>query len=169
MLDSREACPVQRHGKRESRKESRIDIQRLEIRLYTQTDEETVIALWWKCNLTRPWNDPKRDIERKIKVNPELFLVASPDGRVIATVMGGYEGHRGWVNYLAVEPEYQRKGIGRQMMAAVEEKLLAMGCPKINLQVRADNTSALEFYKHIGYGRDDVVSMGKRLIKDGPE
>ena len=88
------------------------------------------------------------------------------EGRVIASAMGGYEGHRGWVNYLAVDPEYQRRSIGRQMMAAVEERLMALGCPKINLQVRADNASALAFYERIGYGRDDVVSMGKRLIRD---
>lgn len=121
-----------------------------------------------KCNLTRPWNDSKRDIARKLKVNPELFVVATLDSRVIATAMGGYEGHRGWVNYLAVEPEHQRQGIGRLMMAAVEERLLAMGCPKINLQVRSDNASALKFYERFGYGKDEVVSMGKRLIEDEP-
>lgn len=142
---------------------------KMRIRPYSPEDEKAVIALWRKCNITRPLNDPKRDIARKLKVNPELFLVGVADNRVIATVMGGYEGHRGWVNYLAVDPEYQRKGIGRRMMAAVEEKLLALGCPKINLQVRADNTSALKFYKRIGYGRDDVVSMGKRLIEDEPK
>jgi len=138
-----------------------------DIRPYSPQDESAVITLWQKCNLTRPWNNPERDIERKLKVNPELFLVGAIDSRVIATVMGGYEGHRGWVNYLAVDPEHQRNGIGRHMMAAIEGKLLAMGCPKINLQVRTGNQSALNFYERIGYKTDDVVSMGKRLIEDG--
>ena len=138
-----------------------------DIRRYSPQDESAVITLWQKCNLTRPWNNPERDIERKLKVNPELFLVGAIDNRVIATVMGGYEGHRGWVNYLAVDPEHQRNGIGRRMMAAIEGKLLAMGCPKINLQVRTGNQSALNFYERIGYKTDDVVSMGKRLIEDG--
>jgi len=138
-----------------------------DIRPYSPQDESAVITLWQKCNLTRPWNNPERDIERKLKVNPELFLVGAIDNRVIATVMGGYEGHRGWVNYLAVDPEHQRNGIGRRMMAAIEGKLLAMGCPKINLQVRTGNQSALSFYERIGYKTDDVVSMGKRLIEDG--
>jgi len=141
---------------------------KLEIRPFLNGDEQAVIALWRACNLTRPWNDPARDIARKLKVNPELFLVGVMDGRVIATVMGGYEGHRGWVNYLAVEPVYQRRGIAREMMGVVAEKLLALGCPKINLQVRSDNTSALEFYERTGYTRDDVVSMGKRLIEEEP-
>ena len=138
-----------------------------DIRRYSPQDESAVITLWQKCNLTRPWNNPERDIERKLKVKPELFLVGAIDNRVIATVMGGYEGHRGWVNYLAVDPEHQRNGIGRRMMAAIEGKLLAMGCPKINLQVRTGNQSALSFYERIGYKTDDVVSMGKRLIEDG--
>lgn len=139
----------------------------LEIRPYSPGDESIVIALWEKCNLTRPWNNPAQDIQRKLKVNPELFLVGVMENRVVATVMGGYEGHRGWVNYLAVEPAHRRQGLGRRMMQAVEDKLLSMGCPKLNLQVRTDNPSALKFYEHIGYKTDDVVSMGKRLIEDG--
>jgi len=139
----------------------------LNIRAYSTQDESAVIALWEKCNLTRPWNNPARDIQRKLRVNPELFLVGVIENRVVATVMGGYEGHRGWANYLAVEPAHQRQGLGRRMMQAVEEKLLAMGCPKLNLQVRTDNPSAVKFYERIGYKTDDVVSMGKRLIEDG--
>jgi ribosomal protein S18 acetylase RimI-like enzyme len=86
--------------------------------------------------------------------------------KIIATAMGGYEGHRGWVNYLAVDPAFRKKGFGRQLMAEIEKRLLALGCPKINLQVRMDNTSALEFYSQIGYKDDNVVSLGKRLIVD---
>ncbi len=141
-------------------------MQRLLIRAYQSDDEEEVIKLWRRCNLVVPWNNPKLDIERKLKVNPELFLVGLIDGKIAATVMGGYEGHRGWVNYLAVSPEYRRMGLGREIMDAVEEKLKAMGCPKINLQIRTNNFEAIKFYERVGYKMDDVVSMGKRLVED---
>jgi ribosomal protein S18 acetylase RimI-like enzyme len=136
------------------------------IKQYSSGDQKAVIALWQKCSLTRPWNNPEHDIERKLKVNPELFLVGLVNSRIIATVMGGYEGHRGWANYLAVDPEYQSKGLGQQIMTAIESKLLAIGCPKINLQIRTDNLSAISFYEKIGYKTDDVISMGKRLVED---
>ena len=138
----------------------------MKIRSFELKDEEQVIALWKECNLVVPWNDPKKDIQRKLRVNPELFLVGEMDGDIVATIMGGYEGHRGWVNYLAVSPAYQRKGYGRQMMDAVEIKLREMGCPKINLQIRETNTRVIEFYNAIGYKLDHVVSMGKRLESD---
>ncbi len=141
-------------------------ISQMLIRPYSPKDEATVVALWVKCNLTRAWNNPQRDIARKLKVNPEWFLVGEIDGHVVATAMGGYEGHRGWVNYLAVDPEYQKRGLGRRMMNAIEEKLKAAGCPKINLQVRRGNDDALAFYARIGYKTDDVVSLGKRLVED---
>ncbi len=144
----------------------RANLTDFHIRQYSPEDQKAVIELWQKCNLTRPWNNPRLDIERKLKVNPELFLVGLAENRVIATAMGGYEGHRGWVNYLAVDPEYQRKGLGQQIMKATEDKLLAIGCPKINLQIRMDNLSAVALYKSIGYKTDDVISMGKRLIED---
>jgi ribosomal protein S18 acetylase RimI-like enzyme len=136
------------------------------IKPYIPEYENTVIELWQRCGLTVPWNNPTLDIERKTKVNPELFIIGLLDGRIIATAMGGYDGHRGWVNYLAVDPAYRRQGYGRQMMEAIEEKLLEKGCPKINLQIRGNNTEALAFYDKIGYKTDDVVSMGKRLIED---
>ena len=129
-------------------------------------DEEPVIALWQKCNLVHPVNNPHQDIKRKLKVNPELFLVGVIDGTVVASAMGGYEGHRGWVNYLAVDPGYQKRGYGRQIMEVLEKKLIQSGCPKINLQIRQDNLTAMRFYEKTGYKTDEVVSMGKRLIKD---
>ena len=138
----------------------------MEICSFAVEDEKAVIELWQKCNLVRSWNSPESDIRRKLKVNPELFLIGILDGKIVATVMGGYEGHRGWVNYLAVDPAYQKKGFGRQLMAEIEKRLLALDCPKINLQVRSGNTSALEFYSRIGYKDDNVVSMGKRIIPD---
>ena len=139
------------------------------VRSFETGDQDAVIALWDACDLTRPWNDPRKDIARKLKVQPELFLVGLEDNEVVATVMAGYEGHRGWVNYLAVSPEHQGKGWGRALMDAAEIKLRALGCPKINLQVRTANNEVRAFYKALGYALDDVVSFGKRLEHDGPE
>jgi ribosomal protein S18 acetylase RimI-like enzyme len=138
----------------------------LTIRPFTMTDSDTVAAIWEACSLTVPWNDPHKDMARKMQVNPELFLVAELNGRIAGTVMGGYEGHRGWINYLAVAPQFQRQGIGIALMQDIEAKLLAMGCPKINLQVRTNNRAIIQFYGQMGYHIDDVVSLGKRLIKD---
>jgi ribosomal protein S18 acetylase RimI-like enzyme len=81
--------------------------------------------------------------------------------------MAGYDGHRGWINYLAVHPDHRRRGLGRTLMAAAEERLAGLGCPKVNLQVRGANRDAVEFYRRIGYAVDDVVSMGRRLEDDG--
>lgn len=140
----------------------------MQIRPYTPADETAVIALWQRCELTRPWNDPRKDIERKLTVQPELFVVGERQGQIVATAMAGFDGHRGWINYLAVSPEVQKQGLGRQLMTHVEQALTAMGCPKLNLQVRAGNAQALAFYQAIGYGQDELVSMGKRLISDQP-
>lgn len=136
------------------------------VRAYAESDEEAVVSLWKRCGLVKPWNDPHKDIQRKLPIGRELFLVGEQNGRIVAAIMGGYEGHRGWINYLAVDPDCRRSGYGRFMMDAVEEKLLALGCPKINLQVRTSNTAVINFYESIGYKQDEVVSFGKRLIPD---
>ncbi len=137
------------------------------IRPFTRADTEPVVALWEACGLVRPWNDPRRDIERKLTVQPELFLVAvDQDDRVVGAGMAGFDGHRGRVNYLAVEPVLQGSGLGRAFMAAFEQRLAAMGCPKLNLQVRAGNEQVLGFYEALGYAPDHTVSLGKRLIPD---
>ncbi|HEX3150341.1 MAG TPA: GNAT family acetyltransferase [Gemmataceae bacterium] len=138
------------------------------IRAYQATDEQVVIDLWTRCGLTRPWNDPHKDIARKLAVRPEWFLVAEEAGNVVATVMIGYDGHRGWVYYLGVDPAMQRGGIGRALMAEAERLLRLEGCPKINLQVRTSNVAVIEFYRRLGFAIDDVASMGKRLEHDGP-
>ncbi len=138
------------------------------IRPFEAADQGKVIGLWQACGLVVPWNNPRRDIERKLRVGRELFLVGELNGRVVATCMAGYEGHRGWINYLAVSPELHRQGIAARMMRAAEARLRRMGCPKINLQVRASNEEVIAFYRSIGYKIDDVVSMGKRLEKDEP-
>ena len=141
----------------------------MDIRAFRIEDEPAVISLWEQCGLVRSWNDPRKDIERKLRVGAELFLVGVVNDRVVATVMAGYEGHRGWINYLAVAPETQRTGLGREIMNEAERRLRAAGCPKINLQVRGDNHGAVDFYRALGYVPDDVVSMGKRLETDEGE
>ena len=82
----------------------------MEIRPFQRSDEAALIALWEECRLTRPWNDPRKDIARKLAVQPELFLVGTVNGEIVGSVMAGYEGHRGWVNYLAVAPRARRRG-----------------------------------------------------------
>ena len=138
------------------------------IRPYRESDETAVIALWQACDLVRPWNDPRKDIARKLQVNREWFLVAERETRIVGSVMAGYEGHRGWINYLAVDPAAQRCGLGRALMAEAERLLRAAGCPKINLQVRSTNAAVLAFYRRLGFAVDDVVSLGRRLETDRP-
>jgi ribosomal protein S18 acetylase RimI-like enzyme len=140
----------------------------VEIREYIETDEQQVIDLWMKCRLIVSSNNPMRDIQRKLRVGRDLFLVGILDNKIIATVMGGYEGHRGWINYLAVDPGYQGNGYGRLIMEAVEQRIRSKGCPKINLQVRATNKAVIRFYQSLGYTDDHVIGLGKRLEEDGP-
>ena len=138
----------------------------MKIRAYQASDKQAVIQLWDKCGLIVPWNDPEKDIERKLKVGADLFLVGTKTGTLIAVAMGGYDGHRGWVNYLAVAPSLQNKGYARHMMQALELRLIEKGCPKINLQIRESNIDVVRFYEAIGYQTDDSISLGKRLIPD---
>ncbi len=138
----------------------------MNIRQFQESDTNAIVDLWRACDLVRPWNNPHKDIQRKRQVGREFFLVGELNGQIVASVMGGYEGHRGWVNYLAVHPDEQKKGYGRVLMEMVETILLAAGCPKINLQVRDTNLDVIRFYEAIGYKQDKVVSFGKRLIPD---
>lgn len=136
------------------------------IRPFQKEDTEDVVRLWRCCGLTRSWNDPYSDIQRKLKVQPDWFLVGLIDDRLIASIMIGYDGHRGWINYLAIDSKYRRQGLGHQLMMEAEQRLLEVGCPKINLQIRLDNVEAIEFYRSIGFVPDKAVSYGKRLIHD---
>jgi ribosomal protein S18 acetylase RimI-like enzyme len=138
----------------------------MQIRPFKSDDEQSVVELWRRCDLVRPWNDPRRDMQRKLRVRPEWFLVGVLEGEIVATVMAGYEGHRGWLNYLAVAPELQRRGYARLMVVEAERLLRKAGCPKINLQIRKSNHGVIEFYHRLGYAVDEVVSMGKRLEDD---
>jgi ribosomal protein S18 acetylase RimI-like enzyme len=141
----------------------------IEIRPFRPDESEAVVVLWDACDLIRPWNDPRRDIERKLRVDPELFLVAVDDELVIGTVMAGYEGHRGWINYLAVDPSRRRQGVGSSLMEEAERLLAERGSPKINLQIRSENADVIAFYGALGYQMDDVVSLGKRLVDDSAD
>jgi len=138
------------------------------IRACRAGDENEIIDLWLQCNLIVSHNHPGHDFRRKLKVNPEWFFAGVLESKIIATCMAGYEGHRGWINYLAVAPDYRRQGIATQMMQTAEARLRKAGCPKINLQVRASNKEIIRFYESIGYSDDAVVSLGKRLIHDPP-
>jgi ribosomal protein S18 acetylase RimI-like enzyme len=138
----------------------------MEIRRFREQDRKAVISLWRECGLLVPWNHPDLDIDRKLALQGELFLVGVVDGRVVATAMGGYEGHRGWINYLAVDPGMRMRGLGRMMMERIEEELRAMGCPKINLQVRESNLEVIRFYEKLGYSSDHVIGFGKKLLDD---
>jgi len=135
----------------------------MKIRTFDIQDTERVVELWHQCGLVKPWNNPYQDITTKLAQGADLFLVGEVDSRVIACVMGGYEGHRGWANYLAVDPSAQGAGYGRVLMADLELRLKQKGCPKINLQVRRANTKVIEFYLSQGFQVDDSVSLGKRL------
>ena len=138
----------------------------LHIRPYRADDEASVIALWTACHLVVPHNNPRKDIQRKLRINPEWFLVGEHNDMIVATCMAGYEGHRGWINYLAVSPDAQRRRVASRMMQEAEVLLRKAGCPKINLQIRSTNLAVIEFYKSIGYKVDEVASMGKRLEID---
>ncbi|MDF2562393.1 MAG: family acetyltransferase [Microbacterium sp.] len=138
------------------------------VRAFERVDVDAVVALWEEAGLTRPWNDPRRDIERKLAVQPEGFLVATdPSGsRVIGSVMAGYDGHRGWLYYLATARSHRGRGVARALVREAERRLEAMGCPKVQLMVREENEGVLAFYDALGYERFTVANTGKRLVSD---
>ena len=134
------------------------------VRPYQSGDEPAVIELWELCFPDDPpWHNPKDVIRRKLTVQPELFLVCLFEERLVGTVLAGYDGFRGWVNKVAAHPEVRRKGIASRLMQAAEGGLTAIGCPKLNIQVRAENASVVDFYRNAGYTIEDRISMGKRL------
>ncbi|OYT29858.1 GNAT family acetyltransferase [Thermoplasmatales archaeon ex4572_165] len=133
------------------------------VRSYIKKDEKQVIQLWKMSNLIIPKNNPLRDIDEKIRFQPDLFLVGLLDKKLIGTIMVGYEGHRGWINYLAIHQEFRGKGFGVKLMDYATEILTNMGCQKINVQIRKTNNSVIEFYKKLGFTDDEVISYGKRI------
>jgi ribosomal protein S18 acetylase RimI-like enzyme len=136
----------------------------VEIRPYRSEDQSQVVALWKAVFPDDPpWNEPVSVIRRKLTVQPELFLVGLVNGRIVATVVAGFEGVRGWIHHLAVHEEYRHKGIGTMLMRSAEQGLEELGCPKVNLQVRATNTAVISFYRSLGYDVEERASLGKRL------
>ena len=146
----------------------RVGEQRMDIRSFKPADQDIVIELWQQCGLLAPGNDPVLDIQRKLAHGADLFWVGLVDGKIVASVMVGYEGHRGWINYLAVDPSWRRNGLGRRMMEAAEDRLSDLGCPKVNLQVRGDNKAVADFYRSLGYEVEDRISLGKRIKPSEP-
>lgn len=138
----------------------------LRIRAFELADTEPVVSLWQETGLTRPWNNPYQDISRKMRVQPELFLVAVDETTLVGTVMAGYDGHRGWLYYLASSPARRGEGIGRRLVERAEELLIDMGCPKVQLMVRTENIEVHEFYAALGFEPFETWNTGKRLIAD---
>ncbi len=136
---------------------------RFQITRYSPKYQNAVIALWKACNLIVPQNDPLEDIQKKLAFQPELFFIALLDGQLIGSIMVGYEGHRGWIQYLAVLPAFQKRGYGKKLVNKAIVELRKLGCVKVNLQVRRSNASVVDFYKHLGFEEEERISMGMRL------
>ncbi|WP_373007530.1 GNAT family acetyltransferase [Hyphomonas sp.] len=135
----------------------------LYIRDFREADRAALIALWEACALTRPWNDPNADVDRSIASRDATILVGTVEDTVVASVMFGHDGHRGWIYYLAVTPDRHTRGHGRELMAEAELWLTARGAPKVQLMVRGENETATAFYNALGYERQDVTVLGKWL------
>ncbi|HPR36506.1 MAG TPA: GNAT family acetyltransferase [Spirochaetota bacterium] len=133
------------------------------IRPFIHGDTGQVVNLWRECGLLFPGNDPYNDIRLKTAFQPELFLVGTTGEKITATLMAGYDGHRGWLNYLGVLPEYQRSGFGKKIVFHAVELLKTFECPKINLQIRNTNSGVIEFYRKLGFTAHDVSSMQLKL------
>ena len=133
------------------------------VRAATAADREATVALWDAAGLTRPWNDPRADFDLALATPTSTVLLAEDDDALNGSVMVGFDGHRGWVYYLATAPDRRGQGIGRALMTAAEDWLKALGSPKIQLMVRGDNAVARGFYDALGYELQDVVTLGKRF------
>lgn len=137
---------------------------RMIVRSYRESDRESVIELWQSVFPNDPpWSEPHDVIERKRSVQKELFLVCELDGAMVGTVLAGFDGCRGWVHHLAVHPEYRRHGFATQLMRSAEQGLITLGCPKLNLQVRASNAEVVAFYESLGFNVEERISLGKPL------
>jgi ribosomal protein S18 acetylase RimI-like enzyme len=136
------------------------------IATYQPGDEAEMIALWQLCGLIVPWNNPFTDIARKTADSPELFFTGKIGERLVASCMAGYDGHRGWIYFLAVHPEQQRRGLAARLVAHAEARLTQLGCPKLELMVRDSNREVIDFYEAIGYRLEPVSVLSKRLQHD---
>ena len=137
--------------------------QDLAIAPIADDDIASVVALWQRCGLTRPWNDPTGDIAFARRGPNSAVLVGRHGGTLVATVMVGHDGHRGWFYYLGVDPALQGKGFGRAMTRAAEAWLTARGIAKAQLIVRAENDRVRAFYEALGYGEQERILFAKWL------
>lgn len=135
----------------------------MKIRTAKIDDTAEIIKLWEKTSLTRPWNNSEEDIKRALATPTSTLLVMEDKSQVIGSVMTGYDGHRGWIYYLAVKPECQKQGYGKQLVQAAEDWLKSQGAPKVLLMVRKSNEAVLKFYTNMGYEDNDVIVVGKWL------
>jgi ribosomal protein S18 acetylase RimI-like enzyme len=133
----------------------------------TDADVPVVVDLWHRCGLTRPWNDPVSDIAFARGNPSSTVLLGRIAERIIASAMVGFDGHRGWIYYLSVDPDFQRQGLGRGMMEAAEKWLRERRAPKLQLMIRDGNVAATAFYEALGLERQPVITMGKRLDTEG--
>ena len=141
----------------------------LQIRSYRDADEDDVVRLWKSVfSNDPPWNEPTTVIRRKMDVQPELFLVAVLDGLVVGTTLAGFDGCRGWIHHVAVDPGARRRGVGSLLVREAATRLGEVGCPKLNLQVRDSNESAVRFYESLGFSVEDRVSMAQ-LLESGAD
>ena len=133
----------------------------LEIRPFVIEDTDQVLEVWSLAGMTTPERNPRSDIQKKLRHSPESFFVGTLEGKIVATVMVGYDGHRGWIYSLAVTPELQRKGIGSQMMGHAESWLRQQGCLRAKLQIDEARGDVAGFYRKLGYEVQPLVSMAK--------
>jgi ribosomal protein S18 acetylase RimI-like enzyme len=136
------------------------------IRTFRPDDTAEIIALWRECGLVVPWNNPQTDIDRKSADSPQMFFVGELENELVASCMAGYDGHRGWIYFLAVKKSQQRKGVASILVDHVEAELIKLGCPKVELMVRRTNNRVISFYQSIGFDPDPVIVLSKRLIED---
>src|SRR5580698_10756069 len=137
----------------------------VEVRIYRKDDVAAVVALWSEVfKKPEPRNEPRFVIAKKRAIQADLFFVAVEDRAIVGTAMGGYDGHRGWLYTVAVRSDMRRRGIGSALVRRVESALVLLGCPKINLQVLASNAAVVAFYRRLGYGVEERVSMGKSFV-----
>jgi len=138
----------------------------MEVREYHSADHDSVVLLWDCVFLNSTGhNEPHGAIDRKVATNDGLFFVAADTRAIVGTVLAGYDGHRGWLYSLAVAPDWRRRGIASQLVRHAERALSRLGCPKLNLQVRADNTEVVAFYESLGFHTEERISMGKLTLK----
>ncbi len=135
----------------------------ISFRDYRRRDRKAVLELWKMCQLTQPWEEPAKHINQRIKAHPDLFLICLIDDRIIATVMGRWDENRGWIEYLGVHPSFRRKGIGRQLVKIMEDRLSLKGCSEIGLLIQQENSATTEFYRRVGYRDKSMIYMGKQL------